>query len=73
VGSERREGSRTEDYRIARISVAVTLSVVLGVLAIGDMLMPGDQVSLGVFALLGVMVLTLLGLEANDLIRGGPK
>jgi hypothetical protein len=70
---ERCEGSRTEDYRIARISVAVTLSVVLGVLAIGDMLMPGEQVSLGVFALLGVMVLTLLGLEANDLIRGGTK
>jgi hypothetical protein len=73
VGDERRDGSRSADYRIARISVAVTLSGVLSVLAIGDLLMPGDQVSLGVYALLGVMVLTLLGLEANDLIRGGTK
>ena len=71
MGDDRRAGSRTADYRIARISVAVTLSVVLSVLAIGDMLMPGEQVSLGMFALLGVMVLTLLGLEARDLLKGG--
>lgn len=71
MAGERRDGSRSADYRVARISVAITLSVVMAVLLIGDLLMPGDQVSLAALALLGVMVLTLLGLEARDLLRGG--
>ena len=73
VAGDRRDGSRTADYRVARIAIALTLSVVMAVLAIGDLLMPGDEVGLGTLALLGVMVLTLLGLEARDIIRGGDR
>ena len=73
MDDERREGSRSEDYRVARISIAITLSIVIAVLTVGDLLTPGDQVPFATLALLGVMVLTLVGLEARDLMRGGGK
>ncbi len=56
---------------MARISIAITLSIVIAVLTVGDLLTPGDQVPFATLALLGVMVLTLVGLEARDLMRGG--
>jgi hypothetical protein len=70
VGDERRDGSRSEDYRVARITIAITLSLVIAVLTVGDLVVPGEQVSFPTLALLGVMVLTLVGLEARDLMRG---
>ena len=73
MGDDRRDGSRSADYRVARITIAVTLSGVIAVLAIGDLVVPGDQVSFPTLALLAVMVLTLVGLEARDLMRGGPS
>lgn len=69
--NDRRDGSRREDYRVARVSIALTLTLVIAVLSIGDLAMPGEQVSLATLGLLGVMVLTLVGLEARDLMRGG--
>lgn len=72
AAGERRVGrSRSADYRLARIFVAITLGLVIAVLSIGDLLMPGDQVSPSTLVILGIMVLTLLGLEARDLMRGG--
>lgn len=56
---------------MARIAVALTLAVAIAVLVISDALMPGEQVSLPTLGVLGVMVLTLLGLEARDIMRGG--
>jgi hypothetical protein len=70
VGDERRDGSRSEDYRVARITIAITLSLVIAVLTVGDLVVPGEQVSFPTLALLGVMVLTLVGIEARDLMRG---
>lgn len=71
MSDERRDGSRDADYRVARISIAITLSIVIAVLTVGDLAQPGEQVPLSTLALLGVMVLTLCGLEARDLMRGG--
>lgn len=71
MADDRRDGSRSTDYRVARIAVAGTLAGVMAVLLLGDLVMDGERVSLGTLAILGVMVLTLLGLEARDLMRGG--
>lgn len=72
-GEPERRGrtSRAEDYRVARIAVAITLSVAICVLVIADAFSADHPVSLPALGVLGVMVLTLLGLEARDILRGG--
>jgi len=62
---------RAADYRVARISAALTLTVVIAVLAVGRLVMGRPDSDVPEMVVLGVMVLTLLGLEARDLLRGG--
>lgn len=65
------DSGRSADYRVARISAALTLTVVIAVLAVGRLVMARADSDVPEMVVLGVMVLTLLGLEARDLLRGG--
>ena len=57
---------------MARIAVAVALTLAIVVMVVADVFSDRYEASPIVVSLLGVMVLTLLGLEARDLLKGGP-
>lgn len=64
---------RRDDYRIARLAIAGTLTVLIVVLSLYDAISSVyhfSEVTLGAF--LGTIV-TLLGIEAVDLVRGSRK
>ncbi|HUT79148.1 MAG TPA: hypothetical protein VM285_15730 [Polyangia bacterium] len=61
---------RTDDYSSARIGAAATLTIVLVVLLILDVVVPGYDVSPGTLLPLLGAILALLGLEASAFWRG---
>lgn len=70
--SNDRRDARSVDYRVARIAVAAALSLAILVMVVVDPFLPDYEPSPIVISILGVMVLTLLGLEARDLLKAGP-
>ena len=72
-GGDKSQDHRQGDYRLARIIAATVLTVTVGVLCLADVVVPGYQLDLPTLVVLGTMILTLLGLEARDLLRGNGK
>jgi uncharacterized membrane protein len=58
---------------VARIAVAVSLALAIILMIVADIAQPDYDPSPAVITILGAIVLTLLGLEAHDLITGGTK
>lgn len=61
--------ARSGDYRAARIAAALSLTGALVVLLVVDALSAEYEASPLMATILGVVILTLLGLEARDLLR----
>lgn len=66
-----RRDSRGADYRVARIALALGLGLAMIVMLVADIVSPEYEVSPLILTILGAVVLTLLGLEARDILRGG--
>ena len=67
----RRPGSRREDYRSARIAVALTLALVIGALLILDAILDAYEIQPATLITIGTMILALLGLEVKDVLTKG--
>jgi hypothetical protein len=67
----RGDGSRTGDYRVARIGTAFGLTAVLIVLMVLDALSADYSLDTVQLVVLVGAILTLLGLEARDMVRVG--
>lgn len=65
------EPRRTGDYRLARILVAVVLSVALTALLILDALSAEYELQPATVGLLGSMILVLLAVEVPSIFRTG--
>lgn len=64
---------RQGDYAAARIGTAAAFTALLCVLFIADVFLPHYQVEAIVVTLLLATIITLLGLEGADIIRGTRK
>lgn len=65
--------SRRGDYRAARIGAATALIAAAVFIVVYDAFSDTYEVNILVLTVLIAAVLTFLGLEANAILRGGPK
>jgi hypothetical protein len=71
--ADEREPSRRGDYRIARVNAATVLVAVLVALLILDAFRAEYSIDAFVFSGLVASILTLLGIEAVDVVKGSRK
>lgn len=69
--SDDRRPPRQGDYRAARIGAAIVLIVVVAVMLVTDPFVTDHDADPVAIAICLGTALTLLGLEAGDIIRGG--
>lgn len=70
AGNERR--SRDGDYRAARIAAALALVAAILLMITVDALSTEYEASPVLITILVAGILALVGLEAHDILRGGP-
>jgi hypothetical protein len=69
-GEDRRSvRGRGEDYRYARIAVALTMAVAMGFLLLADAMRTDYEVQPTTLVTIGMLILGLLGLEARDILK----
>lgn len=64
-----RRPGRSADYRYARIAVALTLALTMGVLLVVDAFSVDYEAQATTLVTVGVLILGLLGLETRDILR----
>ncbi len=67
MGNDREPRS---DYRVARIGAATATAGVIVFLCAADVAVPGYQLDASTLVVLCFVLLSLLGLEARDILRG---
>ena len=67
--ADERRSARSVDYRAARIGSALSLVFAIVLMLVMDALSPQYQVDPAVLTILGVIVLSLLAVDARDLAK----